>query len=260
MPSLAVDPAVTLAARPVTLAADQVLPLLPALGHLVPWEGLARGVTVACAGAGATSLALALVSEASRAGSWVAVVGWPGLGCGAVAGSGVCLERLILVPAPPEARRVDVLAALVGAVDVVLVGPAAPPPPGPARRLGARARERATTLVLAGSSWPAPTDLVLSVDRQTWVGLGAGHGHLQGRRVRVTATGRGRAARARTAQLWLPDEHGQVRPAPVTGHPGRPGHPDRESLPPVTRRAGPVPGGAGLRSLRLGSRVPDAVA
>src|SRR3954449_9124091 len=64
----------------------RVLPVLPELGGLLPSHGLRRGSTVAVTsgraapGSGGTSLLLALLSAASRSGSWCAVVGMPALG------------------------------------------------------------------------------------------------------------------------------------------------------------------------------------
>src|SRR5689334_10995109 len=64
----------------------RVLPVAPELSGLLPGRGLRRGSTVAVAtgraapAGGGTSLMLALLAEASRAGSWCAVVGVPALG------------------------------------------------------------------------------------------------------------------------------------------------------------------------------------
>src|SRR5690606_36274173 len=136
--------------RPVALADEHVHPVLPALAGLLPWAGgLARGVTVGCAGPGATSLALALAAEATRAGAWAASVGLPDLGLVAADGLGIDLHRFAMVEPPPPGRWAEVVGALVGAVDLVLLAPAHRVRPGDARRLAARARERGTTLLLA---------------------------------------------------------------------------------------------------------------
>src|SRR5687768_4698370 len=88
--------------RPVALAEEHLLAVLPALGALLPEEGLRRGTTVAVGGSGATtSLGLALAAGASRAGSWVAGVGLASLGVIAAAELGLALERFALVAAPP---------------------------------------------------------------------------------------------------------------------------------------------------------------
>src|SRR5439155_941436 len=86
------------------LGAERVLPVLPELRELLPGGGLRRGSTVAVGArfdragrpvwsAGATSLLLALIAAASRAGSWCAVVGVPALGVAAADELGVALDR-----------------------------------------------------------------------------------------------------------------------------------------------------------------------
>jgi hypothetical protein len=205
--------------RPVTLAEAQTLPLLPALDALVP-AGLRRGSTVLISGrgSGVTSLALALAAGPSAHGSWVAAVGVPSLGLVAAAELGVSLERLALVadPAGVGAQGVaTVVATLVDAFDVVLLGSAHRLRTGDARRLAARVRERGAVLVpFVGACRAAPpglaVDLRLTITASTWEGVGDGHGHLRGRRVVVEADGRGAAARSRRGELWLPGPDGGV--------------------------------------------------
>jgi len=202
-------------ARPVALAREHLLPLVAALRGLVPDAGLARGSTVVVDGTGAAvSLALAVAAGPSAAGAWVAVVGRDDLGLAAAAEAGIVIERLALVAEPPADQWATVVAALIGAVDVVVVGPGHRVRAADARRLAARARERGTVLVQAGgrrATGSAPgleADLRLTVVAAQWQGLGDGHGHLQARRLTVEASGRRRAARPRRAELWLPDPDG----------------------------------------------------
>ena len=220
------------ATRPLTLARDRVVPVLPALAGLMPEGGLARGSVVSVGpgsdgagdvGTGVTSLALALAAGPSRAGSWVAVVGRSDLGLVAAAELGVVLDRLALVEEPPPDGWAAVVAALIGAVDLVLVAPEHRVPAADARRLAARARERGTVLVQidpgARSSGRSrgsglEVDLRLAVVGAEWEGVGVGHGHLQARRLTVEAGGRRRASRPRRAELWLPDARGRVTAAP----------------------------------------------
>ena len=131
-----------------TLADERLLPVVPALQSLLPGRGLRRGATVTVSRSAA--LALALVAGASAAGSWVAAVGLPDLGIVAAAESGIALERLALVPAPGARAWTTVVAALLDAVDVVLVRPPPRLPAPQARRLAARARERGAVLVPLG--------------------------------------------------------------------------------------------------------------
>jgi hypothetical protein len=201
--------------RPVTLTREHRLPVLPALEGLLPGGGLRRGATVSVgtsAGAGgATSLAMALVADASQRGSWVAAVGLPSLGLVAADELGVALERLVLVAAPERDAWGGVVAALVDGFDLVVLhagrtGMRA----ADARRLVARARERGAVLLQLGAGWPEKADVQLEVIRSRWEGLEDGHGRLLARKVRVVGGGRGEAAPPRRLDLWLPGEGGQV--------------------------------------------------
>ena len=136
--------------RPIALAREQVMPVISPLTTLLP-HGLVRGTTVAVDGeSGVTSLALALAAGPSQEGSWVAAVGVPWLGLGAAAECGVALERLAVVSAPERSEWATVVAALVDAIDVVLVCPPQRVAMGDARRLAARARERGAVLLVVG--------------------------------------------------------------------------------------------------------------
>jgi hypothetical protein len=234
---------------PVTLARERTLPLHEALQPLLPDGVLARGSVVGVQGVGATSLALALAAEASRAGSWTVVVGLPAVGLAAADELGVDLGRLALVAAPPDdpSAWAPALAALVGAVDVVVLDGRAPLRAGEVRRLAARARERGSVLVptlASGLARPGgegrtggrghrgrgrgdhpigewTTDVTLTAADARWEGLGDGHGHLRRRRLTVTAEGRGRAARPRESELWLPaPDGGMAWAAPLAGRDG----------------------------------------
>ncbi|MGQ0830089.1 MAG: hypothetical protein ACT4OV_00250 [Microthrixaceae bacterium] len=201
--------------RPAILARDQRLPVLEALEDLLPGAGLRRGATVSISAApgvgGATSLAMALVAEASRNGSWVAAVGLASLGLVAADELGVALERLVLVAAPQREGWGGVLAALIDGFDLVVLHPGrGGVRPADARRLVARARERGSVLVQLGPGWPEGADLALEVTHARWEGLDGGHGHLRARKVRVLRRGRGEAAQPCTADLWLPAVGGSV--------------------------------------------------
>jgi hypothetical protein len=197
-----------------TLADERLLPVVPALQPLLPGQGLRRGTTVTVSRSAA--LALALVAGASAAGSWVAAVGLPDLGIVAAAETGIALERLALVPTPGARAWMTVVAALLDAVDVVLVRSPARLPSPQARRLAARARERDAVLVPLGA-WSEPADLHLAVTSSAWQGLGQGHGSLQARQVEVLVAGRGPATRERRVLLWLPSPSGTITRAGVAG-------------------------------------------
>lgn len=217
--------------RPVTLTREQRLPVLTAFADLLPGAGLRRGTTVSVTAgpglSGATALALALVAQASQAGSWVAAVGLPSLGLVAADELGVALERLVLVAAPERDAWGGVVAALVDGFDLVVVHPGPHGVrPADARRLVARVRERGAVLVALGAGWAVGADLQLQITRARWEGLDEGHGHLQARKVRVERSGRGEAAPPRRADLWLPAASGAVEVVAErrssTTAPGRP--------------------------------------
>ncbi len=220
-------------ARPVVLAGERLLPVLPALRPLLPQGGLRRGSVVSVVGS--TSLTLAMVAAASAAGSWCAAVavGRPSLHPEAAVELGVDLERFPLVAALPGSGPGGwswVVAALLDAVDVVVAWSSARLRRADARHLAARARERGTVLIVAGPApcpngmpapspngipaWPEAVDMRLTVVTSAWEGIGHGHGRLLARRVEVAATGRGAAARERHRVLWLPARGGGVAEAP----------------------------------------------
>ncbi len=199
-----------------------VLPVHSSLAGLFPSGGLRRGSLVVVHGS--TSLLIALLAEASRAGSWCAVVGMADFGVAAAAEAGIVPDRLALVPWPQGEPGVDgrapqgssgsgateVIAALIDGLDVVAVGDTAISPADRSRLL-ARARQRGSVLVSCGARSPwSGADVELSCGDSSWRGLGAGHGHLQGRRVTVRTRGRGASARPRKAHLLLPAPGGGV--------------------------------------------------
>lgn len=187
-------------------AGPEVLAVAEHLDALLPWGGLRLGETVAVSGS--SSLALTLIARASAAGAWCAVVDVPTLGLAAAREAGVDLDRLAIVPFAGE-RWPEVVAALVDALDIVVLGLAAPVPGALARRLQDRVRRNgAVLLTLHRPGVPVldRTQLRLTVTSQQAEGLGDGHGHLRRRRLQVRVEGRGAAARARTLRLCIPAE------------------------------------------------------
>jgi hypothetical protein len=184
------------------------LPVAPELTGLLPGRGLRRGSTVAVAAGrpapgGGTSLVLALLAEASRSGSWCAVVGVPTFGAVAAAEVGIRLDRLALVPHPgPE--WATVVAALIDGVDVVVVAVPGTVSGSVASRLAARARQRGCVLLPYGA-WDG-ADVTLRVLRGVWEGLGQGRGRLRRREVTISARGRGAAGRPREVTVWMPGD------------------------------------------------------
>ncbi|MEX2658884.1 MAG: hypothetical protein WD232_04235 [Acidimicrobiales bacterium] len=210
---------------PTALARTKTLPLAEALQPLVPGGALQRGTTVGVTGPGSTTLALVLSAVATAEGSWAAVAGVPALGLAAAAELGIALERLLVVARPPDGSWAVVVAALLDAVDLVVVRPPARLASADARRLQARARERGAVLCALGGTWPQPCDICFTVTAPAWVGpTGAGSGRLEARQVEVVGSGRGAASRERRLPLWLPGPDGAISTvaAPAATHPTQP--------------------------------------
>ncbi|WP_425516576.1 hypothetical protein [Dactylosporangium vinaceum] len=191
------------------VAGTRTLPVVSGLRDLLPGGGLRRGATVAVY---TSSVMLALLAAASRAGSWCAVVGLPGLSPIAAAEMGIALERLALVP-HPGAEWTTIVAALLDGFDIVVAAAPKNIAPAVAGRLAARARQRGSVLVPAGA-W-AGADLTLAPVRGAWGGLGAGRGRLRHRELTVQARGRGAASAAREVTLELPAITGVLPPIQV---------------------------------------------
>ena len=182
-----------------------LLPVAGPLTGLLPWGGLRRGSTVSVHGS--TALLLALVAEASRAGSWCALVGLPGVGLAAADEAGLDLGRTALVPRPGP-RPASVVATLVDGLDVVVLGGASAWRAGDRQRLAARVRQKGAVLIPVGA-WPG-ADAELHATGGTWSGLlGDGAGRLRSRQVHLRCAARGRA-RDRTEDVLLPGPDGRV--------------------------------------------------
>ena len=178
--------------------AAQPLRTHPALAGLLQMQtGSSYGVESA-------SLATMLMAGPSADGVWCAVVGSSELGLEAAAAAGVELSRTILVPDPGEAW-LEVTAALIDVLGVVVVRPPARVSEGDAARLSGRLRQRGSTLIALSTTWGRwpRCEARLGLSDVEWVGLGRGHGHLQARQATVEVT-RGFGPPA-SVRLWLPD-------------------------------------------------------
>lgn len=144
------------------------------------------------------SLALALVAGASRAGEWVGFAGCADFGAEAAAELGVELSRTVLVPDPGE-HWLEVTAALVDVLRVVVLRPPGWVDERTAGLLDSRLRTRSAVLVVHGP-WPRVTAR-LCTENSAWHGLGAGTGHLQERRACV-AVHRGALPPVRVDLAW----------------------------------------------------------
>jgi hypothetical protein len=163
------------------------VPVHPAL------EGLVQLRTGASYAVDSASLALALASGASRSGAWVGFAGWGDFGAEAASQLGIELQRTVLVPEPGE-LWLEVVAALVDVLKVVVLKPATLVDPKSASVIDARLRARSSTLVVWGE-WPR-VEARLSAERVGWSGVGRGRGRLNRRELRVAVTrGSQRSAR-----------------------------------------------------------------
>ncbi|MFG1623481.1 hypothetical protein [Kribbella sp. NPDC049227] len=207
---------------------DRQLPTLPAVAELLPGAGLRSGAVYSVRTS--TALVMAMMAGPSAEGAWCGVVGMPSFGAEAARGLGVDLERLVLVPDPGQ-DWLNVVAALVDALTVVVVRPPGEVTPGEASRLAARLRTRKATLISVGS-WPG-SEARLEVESNAWTGLGDGEGLLSARQATVVVSGRRVVGGPRRHQLWLPAPDGTVRSVDPA-HEEAPGWPAETTWPEET--------------------------
>ncbi|MCW2818540.1 MAG: hypothetical protein JWR42_1327 [Marmoricola sp.] len=156
--------------------ATDPVPTLPGLAGVVP---LHSGATYSVDSA---SLALAMAAGASRAGSWVGFAGCPDFGAEAAAGLGIELSRTVLVPDPGE-HWLEVTAALVDVLRVVVLRPPADVSERNAAVIESRLRNRSAVLVVHGR-WPR-VEARLSTVESAWDGPAVGVGQLDRRQAGV---------------------------------------------------------------------------
>ena len=148
-------------------------------------EGLVQLRTGASYAVDSASLALGLAAGASRSGEWVGFAGWGDFGAEAATQWGIDLRRTVLVPEPGE-LWLEVVAALVDVLKVVVLKPATLVDHKSASVIDARLRARSSTLVVWGE-WPR-VEARLSAERVVWDGVGHGRGRLDSRELRVAVT------------------------------------------------------------------------
>ncbi len=196
------------------------LPLIPVpspLEQILPDRGLQVGTTYAVSPS--PGLIGALLSGSSGTGAWCAAVGMPTLGVEALAGHGVALDRLLLVPAPGP-RWLSVVSALSEVIPLIAIRPSSSVRDAELSRLGARLRDRGCTLLVvqggpaatgasgAGTAWPQSEGSLQAHDPH-WRGLGAGWGALEECEVTITARTR-RSPAPRSVRVRLPGVHGRL--------------------------------------------------
>jgi hypothetical protein len=167
------------------------------------------------------------------------VVGTASIGWAAAADLGVDLGRTVVVPEVALGDWGEVTAALVDAVDMVVVAPRFPIRERDARRLAARARERGTVLIVSSPRFPWPVEPEVSLEASgRWVGVGDGEGRLSARRITVAVSGRRAASRGWSVDLWAPAADGSVREVLVERRGATDHVADDEVAPPALRVVG----------------------
>lgn len=224
-------------ARALTPALQRTLPVGPVWQGAFP-HGLPRGATLSVGGPAARSCTFSLLAAATRAGSWIALVGVHGPGWEAMGELDVALDRVITVETSDHTHDADGVAGALDGFDAVVIGVETRLSSSEQRRLAARARERGSVLIgldeaWAGRRWVGPdtgrfprgayatgADVTVRTGPSTWYGVGQGSGRLRSRHTPVELTGRRLPGRHHTTLLALPDRDGSVHPvepvAPVT--------------------------------------------
>lgn len=194
------------------LARERNLPVHPVLAPLFE-SGLVRGQTVVCAGSASVTCALALLVAPTETGSWVGVLGVPGLGVVAAADMGVALERTVFVDGPLDAHGdpANVLGALVDGVDLVVTSARflSSLSPSLVRRFTTRLQSRGAVCIVVDDTRSVSGDLRVTTRVREWSGIGDGHGHVRGRRVTIGVDGR-RQTRSTRRDVWLPGPSGRL--------------------------------------------------
>lgn len=162
---------------------------------LAMFDGLVQLRTGGVYGVDSATLGMALAAGASQAGEWVGFAGWDDFGVEAAQQHGIALSRTVLVPSPGE-HWLEVTAALVDVLKVVVLRPTGVVDAKSASILDARLRARSGVLVVQGD-WPR-CEARLTSENTTWEGIGHGRGRLRERRVEIVVR-RGAAVSGRSA-------------------------------------------------------------
>ena len=173
------------------------LPVAKALQPIIPDGVLVRGRTVVCSGDAAMSTALLLVSAATQAGSWLAIVGVSDFGLMSACEQGVALQRTVLVtPTSNKKDWTSTVAAVADGFDVVMLEVPREVSESDARRIQTRIQARRNVLVLVEASRHTTPrsvfqpDVVLHTATTRWHGIEHGAGYVQGRHIDITVSGR----------------------------------------------------------------------
>jgi len=183
--------------RPALDLTLETLNVVDDLRAMLPDRGLVRGRIVSCRGDAAVSLALRLVSRATRDGAWLATVGVDHLGLVAAREHGVALERVVVVnPGGATSDWVSAVGIAVEGFGVLLLCIPKGLSGRDAQRITTRVHSRRVVAVCVESSSSGEgrhglvPDVVLHTTTTAWRGIGEGAGHVRSREVCVEVSGR----------------------------------------------------------------------
>ena len=117
-------------------------------------------------------------------------------------------DRVALIPDPGE-RWLQAVSSAAEVFPLVAVRSPRAASSAETARLGARLRDRGSTLLVVGP-WPS-VEASLTVSDPAWGGIGRGHGLLSSRAVTVAASGRS-SPRPRRVRVMLPGPSGGAEP------------------------------------------------
>lgn len=143
------------------------LPVPGAIASLLPTRGLERGAVYRVSGDAHLSLLYALVSAATGAGSWLALVNLPQVGFLSMHEAGVALHRTVCVGVGDRSAWVNTVGALVDGFDIVAVS-SATCSVSDARRIMARARAQSSVVVIVGDAGAFSVDYDMSAVTTDW--------------------------------------------------------------------------------------------
>ena len=201
------ETAAELAARTAALASVATVPVAEPLAGLFSSGGLERGQVYGVRGGASVSLVYSLTAEATRLGSWFAMVDLPRAGLVAAEVNGVAMQRLVSVAVgarAPSGTWARAVGAIVDGFDVVAV--ASPRcTTSEARRLAARTRASGAVLFVVGAAGAFEPDAVVSAATRRW----SFDAHARSRTVDVECTGR-RVRGVRRVVVAMPGPLGRV--------------------------------------------------
>lgn len=202
--------------RPVTWAQENRFVLEGQLGELLG-GGVQAGSVLSCEGTGSSSFALLLATQLAGEQRWTAIVGAEEISPAAAIDMGLSPLRTAYIQS--TSRPADVVAALLGLIDVVVLDARLDLHSSQIRRLQARLREKGSVLIVLQpdvfrsgkalstrsslANWSA--DISFQTSGWQWEGIGKGHGYLQVRRARLQKSGRRQANRFREQMYELSD-------------------------------------------------------